>query len=111
MLLPELINLEKISDGQMLCIEELAKLQKVDTKIYQTIMESDSVNIDQFYQIIFAVLDYGYFNLFTELAIQNQQLLCSEMDKRRRAGHRTSGLQEEREKCIREVFEKIKKRD
>lgn len=81
MLLPYLQKDRLINEEESLCVLELSKLSVIDNKIYQMLLEKDNINVNEFYQIAFAFLDYGFFHLFIDFTIHYQELICKESIK------------------------------
>ena len=55
--------------------QELSDLGRIDNEIYQMILYRDRVSTDEFYKIVFTVLEHGFCDLFIELIKQHQHLI------------------------------------
>lgn len=62
-------------NDELLWVQELADLNKIDSETYQMILKREKVSIDEFYKIVFTVLEHGFCNLFIELIKQHQHLI------------------------------------
>ena len=62
-------------NDELLWMQELADLNKIDSETYQMILIREKVNSDEFYRIVFTVLEHGFCNLFIELIKQHQNLI------------------------------------
>ncbi|WP_138262304.1 hypothetical protein [Enterocloster clostridioformis] len=62
-------------NDELLWMQELADLNKIDSETYQMILNREKVNSDEFYRIVFTVLEHGFCNLFIELIKQHQNLI------------------------------------
>ena len=62
-------------NDELLWVQELADLNKIDSETYQMILKREKVSIDEFYKIVFTVLEHGFCNLFIELIKQHQNLI------------------------------------
>lgn len=64
-----------LMNEELLWVQELSDLNKKDSETYQMILSREKVSTDEFYMIVFSVLEHGFGNLFIELIKQHQHLI------------------------------------
>ncbi len=61
-----------VINEELLWTQELSDLGKIDSETYQMILGREKVSADEFYRIVFTVIEHGFCNLFIELVKQHQ---------------------------------------
>lgn len=102
MLLPYLMKDRETNEEESFCIIELSKLFEIDYRIYEMLLEKENIDVNEFYHIAFALLDYGFFHIFIDFTIHYQDLVYEETNSL------VEGLLLSEDSAINQIIEKFK---